>query len=129
MGTYVRTLLSIRVTNVLQNITLNVTSYIASCVGNPMKPVVVVQPGQLINLTVYNFNLSMQCGHYNKDFDYHWEKKDEQIHLTAQGINSHQLKVSNLTPNDSGEYRCAMSNSTGKIFSDYILMTVKGVLS
>ena len=96
------------------------------CVGMPMKPVVVVQPGQLIYLTDYNFNLSMNCGIYNKNFAYHWEKKDEQIYLRAQGVNSHQLKVINLKPDDSGEYRCVMSNSTGKIFSDYSLIIVKG---
>ena len=71
----------------------------------------------------------MECGIYNKDFDYHWEKKDEQIHLRAQGVSSHQLEIINLTLDDSGEYRCAMSNSTGKIFSDYSLIIVKGLLS
>ena len=93
-----------------------------------MKPVVVVQPGELVNLIGNNFNLSMQCGIYNKDFVYHWEKKDEQIHLRAQGVSSHQLNIINLKPDDSGEYRCAMSNSTGNIFSDYSLITVKGWL-
>ena len=95
-------------------------------VGMPMKPLVVVQPGRLIYLTNYNFNLSIKCGIYNKDFAYYWEKKDEQIHLRAQGVSSHQLNVINLKPDDSGEYRCAMSNSTGKIFSDYSLIIVKG---
>ena len=70
----------------------------------------------------------MQCGIYNKDSDYHWEKKDEQIHLRVQGVSSHELNIINLKPDDSGEYRCAMSNSTGNIFSDYSLITVKGWL-
>ena len=87
-----------------------------------------MQPGKLINLTDNNFTLSMQCGIYNKDFDYHWEKKDEQIHLRVQGVSSHELNIMNLKPDDSGEYRCAMSNSTGSIFSDYSLITVKGWL-
>ena len=96
--------------------------------GVPLKPAVSVQPGQLINLSVNDFNLSMQCGHDNKDFDYYWEKRNEKIHLRAQEVNSHQLTITNLKPEDSGEYRCAMSNATGKIFSDYISITITGLL-
>ena len=69
----------------------------------------------------------MQCGHYSEDFNYHWEKKNDMIYLRAQGVNSYQLIITNLTVEDSGEYRCAMSNSTGKIFSDYSLVTIKGL--
>ena len=97
-------------------------------IGVPLKPVVSVQPGQIINLTVNDFTLSMQCGHYDKDFDYQWEMKNGKIHLRAQGVNSHQLNITNIKPEDSGEYRCAMSNSTGKLFSDYILITITGLL-
>lgn len=71
----------------------------------------------------------MQCGFYNKDFNYQWEKNNEKIHLRVQGIKSHELHITNLKPDDSGEYRCAMSNSTGIIFSDYLLITVKGMLN
>ena len=94
--------------------------------GLPLKPVLVVPHGQLINLTVNDFNLSMQCGLYNKDFYYQWEKKD-QFHLRTLGVNSHQLIIHDVQPDDSGKYRCAMSNSTGKIFSDYLFITIKGV--
>ena len=94
----------------------------------PVKPVVLVQPGKLFNLTVNNFNLSMQCGHYNKDFNYRWEKKNDKYQLRTQGVDSHQLIVTNLKTEDSGEYRCAMSNSTGKIFSDYTSITITGLL-
>lgn len=95
--------------------------------GLPSKPLLVVPSGQLINLTANDVNFSMQCGAYNKDFDYQWEKKDGEFHLRAQGVNSHQLSIINIQPDDSGEYRCAMSNSTGKILSDYFLITIKGV--
>ena len=98
------------------------------CVGIPLKPVVTIQPGQLINLTANNLNLSMQCGNYmnNKDFSYHWEKKNDMVYLRAQKVNSYQLIITNLTVEDSGEYRCAISNSTGKIFSNYSVITIKG---
>ena len=103
--------------------------YICTYVGIPLKPVVAVQPEQVINLTANNLNLSMQCGHYSKDFIYQWEKKNEMVHLRAQGLNSYQLIITNLAVEDSGEYRCSMSNSTGKIFSDYSLVTIKGLPS
>lgn len=88
-----------------------------------------MEPGQVVSLTVNGFSLSMQCGDYNKDFDYHWEKKNAKFHLGAQGVNSHQLIIANVIPEDSGEYRCTMSNSTGKIFSNYLLITIKGLIA
>lgn len=83
-------------------------------------------PGQLIKLTVNNFVLSMNCTFYTNGFEYKWEKKNERIISRAQGINSEQLTITNLKPEDSGEYRCILSNSTGVIMSDYSLLTVKG---
>ena len=73
----------------------------------------------------------MQCGHYmnSKDFTYHWEKKNDMVHLRTQRVNSYQLIITNLMVEDSGEYRCAISNSTGKIFSDYSVITTKGLLN
>ena len=95
--------------------------------GMPLRPTVLVQPSQQINLMVNNFNLSLQCGNYNKDFSYQWEMKNRGFDSRAQGVNSHQLTVTNLKPDDAGEYQCAMSNSTGKLFSDYVSITIKGV--
>ena len=93
----------------------------------PLRPTVLVQPGQLISLMVNDFNLSMQCGNYNKDFNYQWEMKNGRFDSRAQGVNSHQLTITNLKSDDAGEYRCAMSNSTGKLLSDYVSITIKGV--
>ena len=84
-------------------------------------------PGQLIKLTVNNFVLSMKCTFYANDFEYRWEKKNERNISRAQGRNSRQLTITNLMPDDSGEYRCILSNSTGVIMSDYFLLTVKGL--
>ena len=86
-----------------------------------------MEPGQLINLTVNNFILSMKCILYTDDFGCKWEKKNEKNIPRARGINSRQLIITNLKPEDSGEYRCILSNSTGVIMSDYTLLTVKGL--
>ena len=65
----------------------------------------------------------MKCGLHAKDFHYQWEKKHAKDNL---GENSHELTITNVKPDDSGKYRCVMTNSTGKIFSYYILLTIKG---
>jgi len=95
----------------------------------PLKPVIEMIPGKLIKLTTNNFRLSMKCVPYDNDFEYKWEKKDEKDIPRSQGTNSRNLFITDLKPEDSGEYRCRMSNSTGVIFSDYSLLTVKGLFS
>ena len=83
-------------------------------------------PGQLIKLTVNDFRLSMECIPHGNNYDYKWEKKNENITPRFRGINSRHLIINGLRPADSGEYRCIVSNSTGTIISDYSLLTVEG---
>ena len=85
-----------------------------------------MQPSQLINLTVNNFVLLIKCTFYADGFEYIWEKKNEKNIPRAQDINARQLTITNLKTEDSGEYRCIISNSTGVIISDYSLLTVQG---
>ena len=96
--------------------------------GTPIKPTVTVLPSQLIELKVNNFMLRMKCLPYDSNFNYKWERKNRQLPLNALNITSEQLRITNLKPGDSGEYRCIMSNSTGQIASDYSLVTVKGLI-
>ena len=97
--------------------------------GIPLKPMITVEHSQVINLTTNDFNLSMHCGEYNQDFEYNWERKNRKVPLKAQGKKSHHLTIINLKPVDSGEYRCVMSNSTGRLFSYYSLIVVEGMLN
>ena len=71
----------------------------------------------------------MRCLPYDRNFSYTWERKNKKIPSTAIQINSQHLIITNLKPDDSGEYRCIMSNSTGQIASDYSLVTIKGLIS
>ena len=97
-------------------------------VGTPTKPTIVVLPGQQIELTVNNFTLLMKCLLYNMiNVNFKWEKKNSKLPSTAQGVYSDQLTTTKLSPKDSGEYRCIVSNSTGMIASDYSLVTIKGL--
>ena len=94
-------------------------------IGLPEKPTVEMIPGQLLKLTVNDFRLSMECISHGNDFEYKWEKKNENNIPRSQGINS-TLIINDLRPADSGEYRCIVSNSTGTIMSDYSLLIVEG---
>ena len=69
----------------------------------------------------------MKCLSYKINFDFKWEKKNNKLPIRAQGVNSQQLTIINLNPKDSGEYRCIVSNSTGILASDYLLVTIKGL--
>ena len=92
-----------------------------------MKPKVEMFPGQLINLTVNNFQLSMKCILFGNQFVHRWEKRNKTTIPRSQGINSRMLTINDLRPEDSGEYRCIVSNSTGIIFSDYKPLTIEGL--
>ena len=82
---------------------------------------------QPIQLTVNDKKLLMRCLPYDVNFNYKWDRKNTRLPSAARGRNSEQLTINNLTPKDSGEYRCIMSNSTGKIASDYVSVTIKGL--
>jgi len=93
--------------------------------GNPSLPIIF---DRLINLTINNFNLSMKCGDGSHRFNYTWQKKNGSISLMAQGVHLSHLTIFNLRPQDAGEYRCTISNSTGSISSHYTKLTITGML-
>lgn len=85
-------------------------------------------PSQVIKLSVNNFRLSMKCTPYGNGFEYKWEKKNKNHIPRSQGINSRHLTITDLKPEDSGEYRCILvSNSTKTLFSNYSLLIVEGL--
>ena len=91
----------------------------------PSPPVVMTDP--VVNLTVNNYNLTMKCLPDNKDnFDYKWIRKNDGLPLRAQGANTSQLTIVNLKPEDSGDYQCVVSNSTGTITSSFSAVNVEG---
>ena len=68
----------------------------------------------------------MKCLPDKSNFNYKWIKKNDVLPLRAQGVNTSQLTIVNLTPEDSGDYQCAMSNSTGTISSNFSTVNVIG---
>ena len=85
-------------------------------------------PGKQIELTVTNLTLLMKCLSHNiVNVNFKWEKKDSKLPSKAKGVYSENLIITKLSPEDSGEYRCLVSNSTGMMTSDYLLVTIKGL--
>ena len=95
-----------------------------ACVDPPSPPVVMIDP--VVNLTVNNYNLTIKCLPNKDNFNYKWIKKNDVLPSRAQGINSSQLTIVNLKPEDSGDYQCVMSNSTGTINSDFSAIKITG---
>ena len=92
-------------------------------------PLPVVMTDSVVNLTVNNYNLTMKCLPDKGNFNYKWIKKNEVFPSRAQGVNTSQLTIVNLRPQDSGDYQCVMSNSTGTISSSFSVVNVIGKTS
>ena len=91
---------------------------------HPNACVVISNP--LIHLQTSNQTLSMKCIPDTKSVNYTWEKKCSTLPSRAQRVNTSNLIIVNIKPEDSGEYRCVISNSTGRLFSKYESVAVKG---
>jgi len=68
----------------------------------------------------------MKCIPDTKGVNYTWEKRYSPLPMRAEGVNTSNMVIVNLKPEDSGEYRCIINNSTGKIFSNYESLSIKG---
>ena len=68
----------------------------------------------------------MKCTPDTNGVYYTWEKRYSTLPSRAQGVNTSNMVIVNLKPEDSGEYRCIISNSSGKTFSKYESVVVKG---
>ena len=84
-------------------------------------------PNPLIHLQTSDQQLSMKCAPDTNGVNYTWEKRYSSLPSRAQGANTSNMIIVNLKPEDSGEYRCTISNSTGKIYSEYALVVVAGI--
>ena len=68
----------------------------------------------------------MTCMPHSNNFNYLWKRKAALLPSRAQGIHKSHMTITNLMPEDSGEYRCVLSNATGTISSDYFKLSVEG---
>ena len=93
-------------------------------VDPPSPPVVMTSP--IVNLIVNNYNLTMKCLSNMNNFTYKWIKKNDVLPSRARGVNSSQLIIVNLKPEDSGDYQCVMSNNTDTISSNFYTVNIRG---
>ena len=80
----------------------------------------------VVKLTINNYNLTMKCLPNKNNFNYKWMRKNDVLPSRAKGVNTSQLTIINLKPEDSGDYQCVMSNSTGTISSNYSTVSITG---
>ena len=90
----------------------------------PSPPVVMIE--RVVNLTVNDYKLTIKCLPNKANFNYKWIKKNDVFPSRAQGVNTSQLTIVNLKPDDSGDYQCVMSNSTGTISSNFSAVQITG---
>ena len=80
----------------------------------------------VVKLTINNYNLTMKCLPNKNNFNYKWMRKNNVLPSRAKGVNTSQLTIIDLKPEDSGDYQCVMSNSTGTISSNYSTVNITG---
>ena len=82
---------------------------------------------QVINLEANDHNISLLCETDRRLF-ITWEKENDTIALDrANGINSGNLTLISLQPEDAGNYRCVVRGSFyGSCSSDYATITING---
>jgi len=87
---------------------------------------VVIIPTPHISLTTNNYNLTISCLPKKNNLQYSWEKQNSILSSRVHDVHSSDLTIANLKPKDSGEYRCTVSNFTGRITSDHVKLVVEG---
>ena len=80
----------------------------------------------VVDLTINNYNLTMKCLTSMSNLNYKWIKRNDVLPSTAQGVSTLQLTIVNLKPEDSGDYQCVASNSTGTISSNFSTINIRG---
>ena len=78
-----------------------------------------------VNLDNNNTNVSIACEAAGASF-YYWERQNGSIPSRAIGVNTSNLTIVNLQPEDAGYYRCVAINDVGSIESKYAELTLTG---
>jgi len=90
------------------------------------KPKITTHPSsRVVAISGITTNLSLTCEAIGAT-SYYWERMDGSIPSGATGVNTDILTIVNLTPQDSGNYRCVVSNDGNVSISHYAKITVTG---
>ena len=96
------------------------------CLAENFIPPTVKMPQSIVYLKNNTYTMSMSCIPYEKNFNYLWERKNDNLPFRSQGVYSSELTIINLRPEDTGEYRCIVSNATGRVASSYSKLIIIG---
>ena len=89
-------------------------------------PVITQHPmNMIINLTNHTTNVSLICKADGAS-SYNWERQNGVIPSDSTGVNTNTLTLTNLQPEDAGNYRCVATNSSGSTQSNYAAVTING---
>jgi len=89
------------------------------------KPKITIHPNSIMVKSSDSNHLSLTCKAIGSK-SYCWEKRDGIISPGANGINSETLTLVNLTSDDTGYYRCVVSDDSDEDYSNYAKITVMG---
>jgi len=90
------------------------------------KPKITTHPtDQVVAISSVTTNLILTCEAIEAT-SYYWERQDSSIPSGATGVNSETLTIVNITPEDTGNYRCVVGHGSDKDFSNYAEITVIG---
>ena len=94
--------------------------------GYPSRPEIAM-PSSFVQLVRNDFNFSILCISSILNAQFKWNKGNDVLPPHAHGVSSSNLTIFKMIPNDTGEYQCVVSNSTGTIASEYTMLTVGGM--
>ena len=57
---------------------------------------------------------------------YYWQRENGSIPSNAVGINTTNLSLHNILPQDNGHYQCVAVNENGRSHSNFAILTVEG---
>ena len=80
-----------------------------------------------VTLAADNFNYSLIC---NADgaTSFNWGRQSGSIPSGATRVNTNTLTITNVTPEDAGNYRCVATNASGSSVSNYSTLIINGKL-
>ena len=82
---------------------------------------------KFFNITNDTTSVAFTCVAHGAS-SYIWKRSNGSISTTAEGINSSHLFLHNISINDSDDYWCVAENRNGKVSSDNITLTVRGII-
>ena len=79
-----------------------------------------------VDLLIRNHNLTMQCLPSATDLTYRWNRKNTTLPASAVGVDTPEMIIYRLTPDDAGDYQCILSNISGVIASEFSALEIYG---